>query len=101
MVMQELVKIFTGPPDDILRKEKLVGSGQLQNLTSNWFTKTGIHSTPANPISTSLDIAWTFPSLPLDIGSTPFVPTTSSLYVKRIDEFMKKNKTTLKLLRNS
>ena len=101
MVMQELVKIFTGPLDDILRKEKLVGSGQLQNLTSNWFTKTGIQSTPSNPISTSLDIAWTFPSLPLDIGSTPFVPITSSLYVKRIDEFMKKNKTTLKLLRNS
>jgi hypothetical protein len=43
MVMQELVKIFTGPLDDILRKEKLVGSGQLQNLTSNWLiTKTGI-----------------------------------------------------------
>jgi len=100
MVMQELVKIFTGPLDDILRKGKLNGSGQLQNLTGNWITKTGIQSTPSNPISTSLDIAWTYPSLPLDIGSTPFVPTTSSSYVNRIDEFMK-NKTTLKLLRNS
>ena len=77
MVMQEVVKIFTGPLDDILRKEKLVGSGQLQNLTSNSFTKTDIHSTPPNPISTSLDIAWAFPSLPLDIGSTPKLCTNN------------------------
>ena len=51
----------------------------------------GYSINPSNPISTRycIDIAWTFPSIPLDIGSTPFVPTTSNLYVNRIDQFIK------------